>query len=64
MTANREGTDDPFARERLELLSALERCGIRYRPDRLEEALVEYVELKRLMAVVAAATRPPPASRR
>jgi hypothetical protein len=40
---------------REELLSAFAREGIAYPLDRLDEAVAEYVQLKRLMAVVAKA---------
>lgn len=39
---------------REELLSALEREGIDYPPERLDEALAEYAQLKRLIGVIAA----------
>lgn len=42
---------------REELLAAFEREGIVYPADRLEEALAEYGQLKRLIAVVAFASR-------
>lgn len=58
MTAYRHGASDPQADLRADLLSALEREGIAYPPERMDEALVEYVQLRRLMAVVEAATRP------
>ncbi len=58
MTANGDEPSALNTQLRMELLSALEREGIIYPPERLDEALVEYAELKRLMQVVEAATRP------
>jgi hypothetical protein len=49
---------DDDALLRAELLSAFAREEIAYPPDRLEEALAEYLQLKRLLAVVAAADVP------
>lgn len=48
------GSDAP-ERLRDELLLALEREGIAYPPERLEEAIAEYAQLKRLIGVIAAA---------
>lgn len=46
---------DENERLRRDLVAALEREGIAYPPERLEEALEEYIQLKRLIAVVASA---------
>jgi hypothetical protein len=54
MTMNSDAAQDMPERLREELLFALEREGIDYPPERLDEALVEFAQLKRLIGVIAA----------
>lgn len=56
MAADHDGAGDPRAALRSELLSAFAREGMDYPPERLEEAIDEYAQLKILMKVVEAAT--------
>ncbi|WP_460452482.1 hypothetical protein [Alsobacter sp. SYSU BS001988] len=58
-TTGTSPTQDDDALLRAELLAAFAREGIAYPPDRLEEAVAEYLQLKRLLAVVATAGVPP-----
>lgn len=59
MASDHGAASERLAALRSELLSAFAREGICYPPERLDDAVAEYEQLKTLMKVVEAATRAP-----